>query len=156
MSLHFLSNISEDKYRRKFEKQCDSKINKIKEKYELEINKIKEKYELDKSSGINAPKSISYPEYKKKHLDNKDSPLSFGGSKSRRYRNVEYRRHGNGHHTIRRVNIMGNRGHKSVTTQMGKTRRIAKKALTVKEIKKICNREFIPGLFDDCVKRETN
>ena len=145
MSLHFLSNVSEDKYRRKFEKQCDSKI-----------KKIKEEYELDKSSGINTPVSISYPEYKKKHLGNKDSPLSFGGSKSRRFRNVEYRRHGNGHHTIRRVNIVGNRGHKSVTTQMGKTRRIAKKALTVKEIKKICNREFIPGLFDDCVKRETN
>ena len=151
MSLHFLSNISEDKYRRKFEKQCDLKINKIKEECDLKL-----KDELDKSSGINAPKSISYPEYKKKHMTDNQSPLSFGGSKSRRYRNVEYRRHGNGHHTIRRVNIMGNRGHKSVTTQMGKTRRIAKKALTVKEIKKICNREFIPGLFDDCVKRETN
>jgi hypothetical protein len=151
MSLHFLSNVSEDKYRRKFEKQCDLKIKKIKEEYDLKL-----KDEFDKSSEINAPKSISYPEYKKKHLGNKDSPLSFGGSKSRRFRNVEYRRHGNGHHTIRRVNIVGNRGHKSVTTQMGKTRRIAKKALTVKEIKKICNREFIPGLFDDCVKREMN
>ena len=156
---HFLSNIYEEKYRSKLEKKCDFKINQIKKEYDLKIQKIKEKSELHlkdacEKSSINTPKMISYAEYKKKHLNQDESPLSFGGSgKSRRYRNVEYHKHGNGHHTIRRVNIMGNRGHKSVTMQMGKTRKIAKKALSKDEIKKICNREFIPGLFDDCINK---
>lgn len=156
---HFLSNIYEEKYRSKLEKKCDLKINQIKKEYDLKIQKIKEKSESHlkdacEKSSINTPKMISYAEYKKKHLNQDESPLSFGGSgKSRRYRNVEYHKHGNGHHTIRRVNIVGNRGHKSVTMQMGKTRKIAKKALSKDEIKKICNREFIPGLFDDCINK---
>ena len=108
-----------------------------------------------------SPMSNTYEEYKKKiEKGNDGSPLSFGGasvkkSAKRHYRNVEYEKHGNGHHTIRRVHIVGGRGHKSVTTQMGKTRRTAKKALTKSEIEKICKREFVPGLFNDCmVKHE--
>ena len=79
--------------------------------------------------------------------------MFIGGSKlsQRQYRNVEYKKHGHGHHTIRRVHIVGNKGHKSVTMQMGKKRNTVKKALTKGEIEKICNRKFIPGLFDDCV-----
>ena len=143
---------------------CDAKIKEIKDdcdakkqkpKKTKEPKKLKEpkKPKETEKPKETSPRSKSYSEYAKKV--NEGSPLTFGGGKSahRRYRNVEYHREGNGHHTIRRVHIVGGKGHKSVTTQMGKTRRIAKKALSKDEIEKICNRKFIPGLFDDCMTK---
>lgn len=146
-----------------YQQKCDAKIARLTEKYETQIEKMND--ELMKCKEMLAPKSakhkerspksISYAEYKKKiEKGGENSPLSFGGSKTakqRRYKNVEYLRHGKGRHTIRRVNIVGGKGHKSVTTHKGTT----KKALTKDEIEKICKREFIPGLFDDCVVKHS-
>ena len=97
---------------------------------------------------------ISYKQNKKDIIKgNKSGPLSFGGGsktiKQRRYRNVEHFNHGKGRHITRRVYIVGGKGHKSVTTHKG----TAKKALSPDEIEKICKREFIPGLFDDCMAK---
>jgi hypothetical protein len=155
-SLWLTNSIVKDKYTKQIQKlkdemkqmkdDCDAKIQKVKD----ECNVKKQKPKKPKET---SPRSKSYSEYAKKV--NEGSPLSFGGGKTahRRYRNVEYHREGNGHHTIRRVHIVGGKGHKSVTTQMGKTRRVAKKALSKDEIEKICNRKFIPGLFDDCMTK---
>ena len=111
------------------------------------INNNKDKNSKDSKNG--SSRSNTYKKYKEKIEEG--SPLSFGGGsrteKQHRYRNVEYIRHGRGRHTVRRVHIVGGKGHKSVTTHKG----TAKKALSPDEIKKICKREFIPGLFDDCV-----
>ncbi len=162
-SLHFTNTI--------WQERCDKKIAKLKKNYESKLDSCEKKLEIlhddydqlkivKKHPKQKSPMSISYEEYKKKiEKGNDGSPLSFGGasvkkSENRHYRNVEYQKHGNGHHTIRRVHIVGGRGHKSVTTQMGKTRRIAKKALTKSEIEKICKREFVPGLFNDCMTKQ--
>lgn len=173
-SLLLANSIVKEKYTKQMQKlkdemkqmkdDCDAKIKEIKDdcdakkqkpKKTKEPKKTKKPNEPKKPKGPNetSPRSKSYSEYAKKV--NEGSPLTFGGGKSahRRYRNVEYHREGNGHHTIRRVHIVGGKGHKSVTTQMGKTRRIAKKALSKDEIEKICNRKFIPGLFDDCMTK---
>jgi hypothetical protein len=102
---------------------------------------------------IGRPNQFHIPNTKKKiEKGGENSPLSFGGSKTakqRRYRNVEHFNHGKGRHTTRRVYIVGGKGHKSVTTHKG----TAKKALSPDEIEKICKREFIPGLFDDCMAK---
>jgi hypothetical protein len=66
------------------------------------------------------------------------------------YRNLECQ-YNSGRKTVRRVYIMGKKGHKSVYYYDKGKRKGVKKALTQKEIEKIINREFIPGLFDDCV-----
>lgn len=148
--------------------KCDKKLDKMKKDYESKLDSCEKKLKIlhddyeqlkiaKKHPKKKSPMSISYSEYKKKINDG--GPVSFGGasvkkSAKRHYRNVEYQKHGNGHHTIRRVHIVGGQGHKSVTTQMGKTRRTAKKALTKSEIEKICKREFVPGLFDDCMVKQ--
>lgn len=173
-SLLLANSIVKEKYTKQMQKlkdemkqmkdDCDAKIKEIKDdcdakkqkpKKTKEPKKLKEpkKPKETEKPKETSPRSKSYSEYAKKV--NEGSPLTFGGGKSahRRYRNVEYHREGNGHHTIRRVHIVGGKGHKSVTTQMGKTRRIAKKALSKDEIEKICNRKFIPGLFDDCMTK---
>lgn len=179
-SLLLTNSIVKEKYMKQMQKlkdemkqmkdDCDAKIQKVKDecnakkqkpkkpkglKEPKEIEKLKETKKLKETEKLKetSPRSKSYSEYAKKV--NEGSPLTFGGGKSahHRYRNVEYHREGNGHHTIRRVHIVGGKGHKSVTTQMGKTRRIAKKALSKDEIEKICNRKFIPGLFDDCMTK---
>ena len=146
-----------------YKEKCDKKIAQIKEKYETQIEKMNDKIAeckamlAPKSSKHKdgSPKSISYSQYKRKiEKGGENSPLSFGGSKTekhRRYRNVEYVKHGKGRHITRRVHIVGGKGHKSVTTLKGTT----KKALSPDEIEKICKREFIPGLFDDCVAKHT-
>ena len=161
-SFHFTNTI--------WQERCDKKLDKMKKDYESKLDSCEKKLEEfkkkpkepkePKEPKKKSPMSITYKEYKKKiEKGNDGSPLSFGGasvkkSAKRHYRNVEYQKHGNGHHTIRRVHIVGGRGHKSVTTQMGKTRRTAKKALTKSEIEKICKREFVPGLFDDCMVKQ--
>ena len=182
-SLWLTNSIVKEKYMKQMQKlkdemkqmkdDCDAKIQKVKDECNVKKQKPKktkgpketeepkktkgpnETEEPKKTKGPNetSPRSKSYSEYAKKV--NEGSPLTFGGGKlaHRRYRNVEYHREGNGHHTIRRVHIVGGKGHKSVTTQMGKTRRVAKKALSNDEIEKICNRKFIPGLFDDCMTK---
>ena len=164
-SLLLTNSIVKEKYMKQIQKvkdemkqmkdDCDAKIQKVKDECNAKKQKPKKTKEPKKPKGPNetSPRSKSYSEYAKKV--NEGSPLTFGGGKSahRRYRNVEYHREGNGHHTIRRVHIVGGKGHKSVTTHMGKTRRIAKKALSKDEIEKICNRKFIPGLFDDCMTK---
>ena len=176
-SLLLTNSIVKEKYMKQIQKvkdemkqmkdDCDAKIQKVKDECNAKKQKPKKPKEPKKTKKPNEPKepkepkgpnetsprSKSYSEYAKKV--NEGSPLTFGGGKSahHRYRNVEYHREGNGHHTIRRVHIVGGKGHKSVTTQMGKTRRIAKKALSKDEIEKICNRKFIPGLFDDCMTK---
>lgn len=98
---------------------------------------------------------ISYGKNKENiRKDNKSGAPSFGGGrteKQRRYRNVEHFNHGRGRHITRRVHIVGGKGQKSVTTPEG-TRT---KSLSPDEIEKICKREFIPGLFDDCVAKHT-
>jgi hypothetical protein len=143
-----------------YQQKCDAKIAKLTEKYETQIEKMNDelaecKEMLAPKHKDMSPKSISYSQYKRKiEKGGENSPLSFGGGKTakqRRYRNVEYVRHSKGRHTIRRVNIVGGKGHKSVTTHKG----TAKKALSKEEIEKICKREFIPGLFDDCVAKKT-
>lgn len=151
-SLLLTNSIVKEKYMKQIKKikdDCEAKIQKIKDDCNAKKRKPK------KPKEISSPRSKSYSEYSKKV--NEGGPLTFGGGKSahRRYRNVEYHRQGNGHHTIRRVHIVGGKGHKSVTTQMGKTRRVAKKALSKDEIEKICNRKFIPGLFDDCMTKQS-
>jgi hypothetical protein len=151
-----LFNEKMDKMRNEYEaklQKCHRQLDRMTNNYEqmlfMKTNKIKNE---------NSPQSRSYREYNRKIGEgNEEGPFLIGGSKSQRhYRNVEYHREGKGHHTIRRVHIMGGKGHKSVTTQMGRTRRTLKKALTKDEIEKICNRKFIPGLFDDCVARPKN
>lgn len=144
-----------------YQQRCDAKIAKLTEKYETQIEKMNDELAeckemlAPKSSKHNdgSPKSISYSQYKRKiEKGGENSPLSFGGgrtAKQRRYRNVEYVRHGRGRHITRRVYIVGGKGHKSVTTPKGTT----KKALSPDEIEKICKHEFIPGLFDDCTKK---
>jgi hypothetical protein len=162
-SLWLTNSIVKEKYTKQIQKlkdemkqmkdDCDAKIQKVKDDCDAKKRKPKKPKETEKLKET-SPRSKSYSEYAKKVNDG--SPLSFGGggkTAHRRYRNVEYHREGNGHHTIRRVHIVGGKGHKSVTTQMGKTRRIAKKKLSNEEIEKICNRKFIPGLFDDCMTR---
>lgn len=167
-SLWLTNSIVKEKYMKQMQKlkdemkqmkdDCDAKIQKVKDECNAKKQKpkktkvLKEPKETEKPKET-SPRSKSYSEYSKKV--NEGSPLTFGGGKSahRRYRNVEYHKEGNGHHTIRRVHIVGGKGHKSVTTQMGKTRRVAKKALSNDEIEKICNRKFIPGLFDDCMTK---
>jgi hypothetical protein len=164
-SLWLTNSIVKEKYMKQIQKlkdemkqmkdDCDAKIQKVKDECNVKKQKPKKTKgpkETEKPKET-SPRSKSYSEYAKKV--NEGSPLSFGGGKTahRRYRNVEYHREGNGHHTIRRVHIVGGKGHKSVTTQMGKTRRVAKKALSKDEIEKICDRKFIPGLFDDCMTK---
>lgn len=152
-SFHFTNTI--------WQERCDKKLDKMKKDYESKLDSCEKKLEefkkKPKEPKKKSQKLISFLEYKNNiEKGNEEGPVSFGGasvkkSAKRHYRNVEYEKHGNGHHTIRRVHIVGGRGHKSVTTQMGKTRRTAKKALTKSEIEKICKREFVPGLFNDCM-----
>jgi len=66
------------------------------------------------------------------------------------YKNVECHNE-SGQKTIRKVYIKGKVGHKTVYYFEKGKRKCAKRALTRKEMKKIINREFIPGLFDNCV-----
>jgi hypothetical protein len=66
------------------------------------------------------------------------------------YRNVEYH-NDSGRKTIRKVYINGKVGHKTVYYYEKGKRKVTKKALTRKEMDKIMKREFIPGLFDNCV-----
>lgn len=145
-----------------YQQRFDAKITKLTEKYETQIEKMNDELAeckemlASKSSKHKdmSPKSISYSQYKRKiEKGGENSPLSFGGgsktAKQRRYRNVEHFNHGKGRHTTRRVHIVGGKGHKSVTTHKG----TAKKALSKEEIEKICKREFIPGLFDDCTAK---
>lgn len=132
---------------------------KLIEKKDKDSTKSKDsKKSKNKPQSINmdtAKTHISYGKNKENiRKDNKSGPLSFGGgitAKQRRYRNVEYLRHGRGRHTVRRVYIVGGKGHKSVTTPKGTT----KKPLSPDEIEKICKREFIPGLFDDCMAKHS-
>jgi hypothetical protein len=151
-----LFNEKMDKMRNDYEaklQKCHRQLDRMTNNYEqMRIMKT------EKMQNENSPQSESYVSYNRKiRQGNKEGPIFIGGSKSQRqYRNVEYKKHRRGHHTIRRVHIVGGKGHKSVTTQMGKTRRTVKKVLTKDEIEKICNREFIPGLFDDCVSRPKN
>jgi len=148
-----------------WQNRCDRKIEKVKKEYNSKIelcekrlkrvgddykqmNILKNNRELIRKE--NSPQSRTYDEYEKKI--NRGSPIMIGG-RTRRYRNVEYQKH-RGHQTIRRVNIVGGRGHKSVTIQDGGgKKRTAKKALTKDEMEKICSRKFIHGLFDDCVEK---
>jgi hypothetical protein len=152
-SLWLTNSIVKEKYTKQIEKLKD-KMKQMKDDCDAKIQKVKDECNV-KMTKETSPRSKSYAEYSKKV--NNGSPLSFGGGNKttahRRYRNVEYHKEGNGHHTIRRVHIVGGKGHKSVTTQMGKTRRVAKKALSKDEIEKICDRKFIPGLFDDCMTK---
>lgn len=152
-SLWLTNSIVKEKYTKQIDKLKD-KMKQMKDDCDAKIKAVKDQCDAKKPKET-SPRSKSYVEYTKKI--NEGSPLSFGGGNKttahRRYRNVEYHKQGNGHHTIRRVHIVGGKGHKSVTTQMGKTRRVAKKALTKDEIEKICDRKFIPGLFDDCMTK---
>jgi hypothetical protein len=68
------------------------------------------------------------------------------------YKNVECHNE-SGQKTIRKVYIKGKVGHKTVYYFENGKRKCAKRALTRKEMTKIINREFIPGLFDDCVAK---
>jgi hypothetical protein len=50
------------------------------------------------------------------------------------------------------VKIRGNKGTRSVVIRNGADIRKKTMKLSRKNIKKILNREFIPGLFDPCIK----
>ena len=143
-----------------WQERCDKRLDKLRKQYESKLDLCEKKIEeMRKPKQNSSSISKSYTEYKKK-LEEDESPLSFGGGdkthqtvEKQHYKNVEYQRHSKGHHTIRRVHIVGGRGHKSVTLQRGKLRRTVKKALTKSEIEKICKREFIPGLFNECMNK---
>ena len=69
---------------------------------------------------------------------------------SPKYNNVEIQNKGNAK-TVRKVHIQNKKGHKSVSVYIrNKHVRTVKKPLSNDEIRKICNRKFIPGLFNDC------
>lgn len=66
------------------------------------------------------------------------------------YQNTEKTHHGTQWKEIRKVYIKGGKGYKSVTKKhKGKNRTIRRK-LKSHEIKQICSRKFIPGLFNNC------
>jgi hypothetical protein len=72
--------------------------------------------------------------------------------KTFKYSNIQHKHHG-GNKTTHKVCIHKGKGYKCVTHFKG-TRKIhhAKKSLSLKEIGKIKNGKFIPGLFKDVSK----
>ena len=63
----------------------------------------------------------------------------------------------NGKKTVRKVFIKNGKGYKSVSYYKGgKHRGTIKKQLCSSHIKLIKNGKFIPGLFDDCIKKIKN
>lgn len=68
------------------------------------------------------------------------------------YKNTETKMHG-GKRVVRRVNVSGNRGFKSVSIRKKTKVRTVKKPLNQREIKDIKGGKFIHGLFNDCYRR---
>lgn len=69
------------------------------------------------------------------------------------YKNTEKRIH-RGQHVTQRVNIVGNKGFKSVSVRHKNRFRTVRKSLKRREICDIKKRKFIKGLFADCRHEE--
>jgi len=74
----------------------------------------------------------------------------------RDYSNVEVKYNRDGEKVVRRVEVRGGEGYKSVTFYKGgKKHHTVRKSIRKSHVKKIQRGCFVPGLFSDC-KRKTH